>query len=174
MARSKLFRTIKPRKKIDKKIFNKKMKEGLDETGKLMKKQFEKTTRTFSKPVKFSIRTRVSPPKPFHVVVWTSNPIYKMINDGTKAHVITPTKKHGLLVFPAISRPKTTPRLISSKKGFKSKKMIFVRGPVKVKGIKARKFDTTIVKMIRPKFKKIMQKKLNEAAKASGMSMRKL
>lgn len=166
------FIVIRPKKGVNKKLFFSAIRKGLDETAELTEKQFAKTTRTWAKPVKFKkVLKTVS--SPFRALITTDNFIYKMVNDGTKDHVITPTKAHGLLVFPAVSRPKTTPRLISSKAGFKSKKMIFVRGPIKVKGIKAREFDKTIAKWLLPKFKKIMQKELDKAVRASGMLMRK-
>ena len=167
-----LFKTISP-KKIKKSIFLKEMKAGLVETGVYILKQFNKTTRTFSKPVKFITRTRVSS-QPMRVRVYTNNKIYAMLDKGTKKHVITPTKPHGLLVFPAVTRPKTTPRLISSKKGFKSKKMIFIRGPVTVRGIEARKFRVEIKKKAKPVFMKNMQRRLNIAARKSGHKIRKI
>lgn len=171
MAR--IVRTIQPKKRFKKAVFKKKIKEGLEETGKLILKEYEKTTRTFETKVKFTIHTRVFK-QPFRVQVTTRNKIYKWINDGTKAHTIKPKKKGGVLVFPAKTVAKTTPRLISSRKGFKSKKKIFVRGPVRVKGIKARRFDIPIAKRIRPKFNKIMQRKLNEAVDATGYRRKKL
>lgn len=172
---AKLFKTIRPKKLFKQQVFKDAMKEGLEETGKLMLIEFNKTTRTFSeknKP-KFRIRTRVFK-QPFTVSVTTTHKIYQMINNGTKAHVIKPTKPHGLLVFPKKTVAKTTPHLISSRKGSKSKAMVFVKGPVRVKGIVPRRFDRAIEKRIRPKFKAIMQRKFNEAADKSGYRRRKI
>jgi len=170
MPQAKLFRTIRP-KNLNVKAFERRMKEGLVEVEKGMLSDFHKTTRTWDHPVKFSSRTRVTS-QPLQVLVWTTDRIYRFVNDGTRAHTIAPRKKGGVLAFPAKTVPKTTPRLISSRQGFKSKKTVFVRGSVRVRGITARKFDITIQKKWRPKFKQLLQQKLNQAARESGHRFR--
>lgn len=166
MANTYYFRTIRPSKKMKASVFNNEVKTELQKVADGILKDFAKTTRTWTHKPKFKKKVR-STGQPKKVEVWTSDKIYKYVNDGTKKHVIRPKKKGGVLVFPAKSTPKTTPMLISSKKGSRGKKLIFAK-EVQHPGTKARKFDKVISKKWKPRFYKALQKAYRTAARKSG------
>lgn len=73
----------------------------------------QKTTATWQHEVTFAIT-----PIPDGFEVNTNDPIWHMVDEGTKPHIITP-KRGKVLVFGPGSRPKTAPRVIGSSAGSK-------------------------------------------------------
>jgi len=165
-TQSVLFRTIKPAKAIKASVFNQFAKAELERIADGMLKDFLKTTRTWKHKPKFKKIIKFTG-EPKRAEVTTTDRIYGYVNFGTPPHIIRPRKKGGVLVFPAKSTPKTTPRLISSRAGSSSKQLVFAR-EVRHPGIKARRFDLEITKKWRPQFKARMQVAYNKAARASG------
>lgn len=136
-----------------------------------IKKEFEKTTETWETDVKFEsiVGLRRRPPGP-ELLVFTDNEIYGYVNDGTEPHFIFPKKKKALSFQwggKGSYTPKTVPRHIGSKMGGPQGHMqsfAWVEHP----GTKGRHFDEEIEKLMRPRFKRAMEKAMSDARKKSG------
>ena len=145
---------------------------GMQEVGKEMKKEFEKTTRTWKNKPDFEIIEAITPNLgKVEVGVFTDDEIYGYVNDGTEPHIIAPKKAGGKLAFkwagPGSYKAKTSPRTISSTSGGSSGGTVvlpYVFHP----GTEAREFDETIAEYMQPRFKRTMEKAMSRAAKASG------
>lgn len=137
----------------------------------VIKKEFEKTTATWEKPIKFEsiVGLRRTPPGP-ELLVFTDNEIYGYVNDGTRPHPIFPVRAKALAFQwggKGSYTPKTTPRVIGSKTGGPSGPMVY-RPYVQHPGTKGRHFDKEIEKLMRPRFKRAMEKAMSDARKKSG------
>lgn len=154
--------------------------DGLEEAGKGMVKDFEKTTKTWkgAKP-KFEFTSEVEPPGAAVFVGATGNDEgaqkFEWLNDGTRKNYPIPKypKKGGkrLAFMTTGFSPKTKVRTIGSTAGSKAgPPMAF---PVQVihPGIEARKFDETIGEIWKPKFKKIMELALKKGVLKSGHAL---
>lgn len=109
----------------------------LDAQAKNMQIDFQVTTRTWSHGVEFPI----SAPDPYTREIATSDPIYGMVNDGTRPHPIHASGR--VLVFQGGFRSKTLPRSIASGSGGSGGPTVFTRS-VNHPGTKARDFDVAI------------------------------
>lgn len=107
-------------------------------SGKRYEKQFNETTATWKRDVKFTIKLLSGTNK--GVEVYTNDEIYGYVNFGTKPHKITSAKG---LSFNTPSSPKTKPRVIKSTRGSRGKNKVYTR-VVNHPGTKAREFDITI------------------------------
>lgn len=109
----------------------------LDNQAKNIQIDFGVTTQTWSHTPSFTIDT----PDPYTREIATSDPIYAMVNDGTRPHPIHASGR--VLVFKGGFRAKTLPRSIGSGGGGASGPSVFTK-TVNHPGTAARDFDTTI------------------------------
>jgi hypothetical protein len=154
--------------------------DGLEDIGKGMVKDFEKTTKTWkgAKP-KFEFTSEVEPPGAALFVGPAGDnegtQKYEWLNDGTRKNYPIPKfpKKGGkrLAFMTTGFSPKTRVRTIGSTAGSKAgPPMAF---PVQVihPGIEARKFDETIGEIWNKPFKKAMELALKRGVKKSGHAL---
>jgi len=142
--------------------------------GRAVKKDFEKTTKTWRHKPKFEVLVSLTGPGPV-LLVGTDDKIYRYVDEGTRPHLIwagiyTGKSRKRLLVFNSGFEPKTQPRVIGSSAGavFGAKVM---RPYVQHPGTEAREFDKTIQRMWESKFKRRMEAAMRQAAKDSGHAL---
>lgn len=104
-----------------------------------MKVDFSVTVQTWKDKPTFAIAS----PTPYSRTVGTDDPIYAMLNEGTKAHDILP-KPGKILMFGTPFRSKTLPRQIMSGPGLKGNNKVISRHGVHHPGTEAREWDKTI------------------------------
>ena len=85
----------------------------LTATAKAIKVDHDVTTQTWRNRPTFAIDT----PSPFERTIGTDDPIYTMLDAGTKAHTIKPKRGGGILKFTTPFRSKTLPNQIMSRSG---------------------------------------------------------
>lgn len=136
-----------------------------------MKKDFEKTTRTWKHKVAFKDTSTESGDEAT-ASVETKDEIYGYVDQGTKPHIIRPRKRKGLLSFKSKYKAKTTPHVINSHQGGASGKQVFAR-VVHHPGTDPRYFTRDIQAAWQPKFKKRIESAIARAAKKSGHSASK-
>lgn len=132
-----------------------------------MVKDFEATTATWEHEVKFEAVVDVDPN--VEVLVGTDDKIYGYVNDGTKPHPIFARRARALSFQwggKGSYRAKTRPKVIGSTPGGPTGPQV-ARPYVQHPGTDAREFDTTIEKKWRPRFLRLMEKAMAEAAVAS-------
>lgn len=117
-----------------------------------------KTTATWQHPVTFAIT-----PIADGYEVDTDDPIWRMVDEGTRPHVITP-KRAKVLVFGPGARAKTTPRVIGSTAGSKGGAPV-VAHIVHHPGTEARAFSETVQEKYDGELPKRMDVALGEALK---------
>lgn len=164
------FKTIKPERLKDDKmrltLLNAVRKAARD-----IRKDFEKTTRTWEHKPKFEEVVSLTGPGPV-ALVGTDDKLYRWVDEGTKPHEIwagayTGRSQHRHLAFREGFEPKTIPRVIDSRQGG-------TWGPYRYApmvhhpGTEARQFDKTIAETWESKFKRRMEQAMSEAAKDSG------
>lgn len=124
--------------------------------------------------VDFNVTTKTWETRPDFVIekvkdgraVYTTNTIYKFVNDGTKPHTIAP-RNGKALVFPGPGfKPKTTPGVIGSKKGARGKGQIITPKPVQHPGTAPRGFREAIAKKWRAQLPKVIQAQISKVVKA--------
>ena len=158
-----MFKEIKP-KPLKEDAFRLEFLTMMHEMEREIKKDFKETTKTWDTNVEFvSIISLKGGPS---VLVGTDNEIYRMVNDGTKAHDIAPKGKKRL-AYQVQFVPKTAPGVIGSKAGGKSGNYTY-RGLVHHPGFKARAFDKVITKKWTPRFKRRAEEAMRIAAQKSG------
>lgn len=126
-----------------------------------MLKNFQETTKTWRsqpafKRVVFSRGTNAIAGE-----VSTTNKIYGYVSNGTKTHFIAPRRVRALR-FRSGYTAKTSSRRISARSGGRSGPFVYSRGHI-VKGIRPRKFDTQIKKLLEPRFFEIMANSMEDA-----------
>lgn len=131
-----------------------------------IRKDFEKTTATWSRKVAFEVQYKVRPNGP-EVFVFTNNRIYGYVNDGTEPHLIFPVRARALAFPGGPYKAKTTPRVIGSTSGGSSGATVF-RAYVQHPGTEARNFDEEIGKLWESKFKRRIEEAMREARQVSG------
>jgi hypothetical protein len=119
------------------------------------KGDFQKTTVTWETSVSFVVREQGEA-----TVVSTTNPIYVMVNFGTRPHLIAARGK--MLRFMAGSSPKTQPGVIGSSAGAAGAALTYKR-IVMHPGTAPRLFDKAIARWWRPEFKRRMRAALRSA-----------
>lgn len=145
--------------------FEGQFKDAADKFKRLALDDFESTTRTWRKRVKFQAEVKVSKSRVM-VSVTTDNLIYQYVTEGTEPHVIKPKKKRRLL-FRGTYRAKTTPGVIGSQEGGAEGPFIgaqIVRHP----GSKGRHFDREIRNKREPDFHDLVELALRDGARKSG------
>lgn len=118
----------------------------LDGAALAAKADFGVTTQTWETPVKFEIEAVKQGVRE----VFTTNKIYLYVNHGTRVRYATMTPDF---------QPKTTPRLIRSRRGAGG--VAYVRKDRPRPGIKARKFDEEIAKKWRKQLPKTLQRAID-------------
>jgi hypothetical protein len=97
---------------------------------------------------------------PYERTITVDDPIYVMLNDGTRAHDIKPKRPGGVLRFQGPFRPKTVPNEIRSNKGSVGGVVSWSRG-VHHPGTKARNWDRVIAKKWRERLGGIFQRAID-------------
>ena len=129
-----------------------------------IRKEFVKTTEGFEHEVVFeSLISLVGGPS---VVVDTNDQIYRWLNDGTPPHDI-PAGDGGFLTFQTGYTSKTVPGSLNTRAGgsFGPKRRAKV---VHHTGFEARNFDSMIEEIFRPRFKRMAEEAMSNAAKKCG------
>jgi len=174
MPRVFLVKAITPRKRMDQQGFIVSIMAALEKEGRVVKRMYEKTTRTWSRPRPvFKIEVKYGKPpgpqggresRPASVDVFTESDKYRWVDEGTKRHWIAP-KRAKMLRWRTGGKPKTKPRVIGSTKGARGS------GPWASSkghwhpGTKPREFSKEIMKRRKSAFHKNMAKAIREATK---------
>ena len=95
----------------------------LNATAKNIKVDFDVTTQTWDHTVKIEITS----PSEYTREITVHDPIYAMLEVGTKAHIIAPKKPRGILRFTTPFRSKTIPNEIRSRQGSKGNTPVVAR-----------------------------------------------
>jgi hypothetical protein len=135
-----------------------------------MKADFQSTTDTWADKPLFQSMVAMAPNGP-EVMVWTDDPIYGYVNDGTGEHIITPKIAGGFLAFKwdgyGTYKAKTTPGVLGSVQSVLPQNDVAFAAVVHP-GTEARKFDELITKLWLPKFKIYCQQALSQFRQDSG------
>lgn len=134
------------------------------ETGKQIKKDFDRTTLTWRKRPVFEIVMSLR--KGLELFVWTDNEIYGYVSEGTEEHLILPVEARALR-FREGYIAKTKPHVIQSFSGGPYGKVVYAAGVVHP-GTEAREFDKVIRRRWQPRFKRRMEKAMRDARRKSG------
>lgn len=124
---------------------------------------FNVTTQTWGERPEFAI-DKVKDGR----AVYTTDPKYKFVNDGTKPHTIAPRNGKVLIFGGPGFKAKTTPGVIGSKAGKKGKGQIITPKPVQHPGTQARGFREAIAKKWRAQMPKVIQAQISKVPKAKG------
>lgn len=163
-------KVIKPHTPFKSKVFLDAIKSEQKKVGDDIKKDFEKTTKTWKHKVVFRVQSKESGSQST-VNVFTTDKIYGYVDEGTRAHIIRP-KKAKALSFKGIYRTKTKPHVINSSSGGSSGKQVFAQ-EVHHPGTDPRYFARDIQAKWQPQLSKRIQTTINKAAKQSGHSITK-
>ena len=139
-----------------------------------VKKDYEKTTKTWKHKPKFEVNVSLKPPGPT-LIVETDDEIYGYVDKGTKPHLIfagiyTGKSNKKALAFPSKFSAKTRPGVIGSSAGSSGGPTV-IRPYVQHPGTKARGFEEAIEKIWKTKYKRRMERAMAKAAKASGHAL---
>jgi len=174
MAGAIVGKVIKPRR-FDDKVFARKIAAAAKKAVNGIEGDFEKTTKHWKHDVPFEKLVALPPPA-VEVMVATDDEIYNYVVKGTPPHEIwagayTGKSDKTVLAFSSQFVPKTQPGIIGSNPGFVGERDThtpYVEHP----GTEARDFDKIIQKDWEPKFKRLMEGAMREAARASGHGAR--
>lgn len=111
-----------------------------------VRRDFEATTRTWDRDVKFYIEYTAD-----GIAVGTDDKIYALVEAGSPMHDI-PTKTAPMLIFPANYKAKTSPGVIGSSRGGKYGKIRKAKIIYNHPGFQARRFVDAIRIKNDPKF----------------------
>jgi len=139
----------------------------LGATGEFMRRDFEKTTKSWKHKPVFEVLVEAGPPAV--VLVTTDDKNYSYVDLGTEEHIILPVKAK-VLKFSSGYKAKTTPGVIGSSAGGPFGADVFSRGVIHP-GNAPRNFSKEIAKEWKPKFKNRMQTAMGRAAQASGHAL---
>jgi hypothetical protein len=132
--------------------------------GRDIKRDFERTVRTWEEKPEFEILISLS--GGITVVVETNSEIYRYVDKGTEPHLILPVSAK-VLHFKSNFIPKTQPGVIDSGPGGSGGEDVFA-AYVFHPGIKAREFEKTIYRKWRRLFKRRMEEAMKRGVAASG------
>lgn len=166
MAGAIVFKPIIPDKKYNTAAVRAAIDSEINAVANDMLLDYELTTATWKRDVKFVKDINVTRDKQ-EILVGTDDEIYGYVDEGTKPHKIRPKKAGGTLAFPSEFAPKTQPGHMVASKGFSGGKTAFAK-EVNHPGTKARKFTKNIQKKWQKLFEKRMDKAMRRAVKASG------
>lgn len=169
-----VFKTIKPNRLKDKRM-RMLLLNAMRRAGTQIRKEFGKTTETWEHKPKFEQVVSLTSPGPV-ILVDTDDKIYQWVSAGTRvgkdpypiiAGYWTGKSQAKALCFQSGYTAKTTPDVIGSGESSHSGDVI-VRKAVMHPGVEPRNFDKIIQKEWEPKFKRLMEEAMREAAKESG------
>jgi hypothetical protein len=160
-----IFKTITP-KRLQPDVFRQEILNELRKVEKLVLKDYQKTTATWTHKIVFESGIRFPQGSP-GVYVETTDKIYGYVTYGTKPHVITAKRPGGVLAFKSGYNAKTTPRVIGSQAGGAFGETVFARS-VQHPGTEAREFHETIHAKWVDLFAEHMQDALDRGAKKCG------
>ena len=158
-----VWKPIKP-KRFQDQVFRTVIMAAMKQTGRDIKRDFERTTATWDHQPEFEIILGIQ--HGAEVMVCTDNEIYRYVNDGTEEHVILPVNAKALR-FREGFIPKTRPGTLISSAGA-SFGMVLFRAGVIHPGSKPRNFEKRLQKIWQPRFKSRMEKAFKEARKQCG------
>lgn len=115
------------------------VKRGMDDAALAVKADLEQTVKTWEHPAEFTI-TETSE---YDRAVGTDDEVWKMLDEGTKPHLITPHGRY--LRFSPGSLPKTRPGVLTSGGGRPGSGVIYAR-KVQHPGTKARNWTAIVNK----------------------------
>jgi hypothetical protein len=167
-----LVKLIKPKRFKDDEV-KRILRNAVRRAGTQVVNDFKLTTATWDHMVEWIVRTHISQTLPSpSIEVWTEDPIYRYVDEGTKPHPIfagiyTGKSDKKALSFPSAFAPKTKPRVLGSGAGMKGGPLTVVPY-VQHPGTEAREFSKMIVEKRTPWFKREMEDALREAVQASG------
>lgn len=98
--------------------------------------------------------------------VWPDGPNadqYALVNNGSPPHNIFPINPRGYLMFRPGYRASTVPRVIGSRRNYRSGAYIFRKAIIPHPGFEAREFDATIADTYAPTFKRNIQGAIHRA-----------
>jgi len=95
--------------------------------------------------------------------VWTDDPRYKWLDEGTKPHIIQPKKPGGILAFPSVFKPKTSPRRLPSQPGGSSGETVFAK-LVHHPGTEPRNYSRQLRLLLDNRFKQMLDDAFDRAA----------
>ena len=170
MAGAVVFKAIKPPRMKDEN-FRLAIYDAMFVSGEWAKKEFEKTTKTWSKKPKFEVMMSRAGGD-MQVGVFTDDEIYNYVNGGTKPHLIfagiyTGKSNKKALRFRGSYYAKTFPGVINSVGGGSFgawQHRPYVQHP----GTKPRNFDTAIFKLWQPRYKRALEEAMKVWAKSTG------
>lgn len=161
-----VFKEIKPPKmKTD--VFRLEFLNMVHKAEREIKKEFQQTVEDWDHDVTFeSIISLKSGPS---VYVYTNDQIYQWVNDGTADHDID-AAEDDMLQFPIGYTAKTVPGVLQSNAGGEFGPVV-KRQHVHHPGFEARNFDELIEKDFRPRFKRMAEEAMRNAARKCGHSL---
>jgi hypothetical protein len=169
-----VFKTVKPKRLKDKAI-RLTLLNAMRRAGTQVRKEFEKTTKTWDEKPKFETAVSLTGPGPV-LMVATDDKVYNWVNNGTNvgkpkypiiAGYWTGKSQARALRFQGTYTAKTVPGVIGSRNGGPSGDVV-TRVMVMHPGIEPRHFDEDIEKLWQPRFKRLMEEAMKDAAKESG------
>ena len=138
-----ILRAIVPKKVWDAPGMQRELMKAVDDTIDVVLRDFQATTATWEHKVKFERERAHVSGGDIVGVVGTDDEIYGYVTRGTRAHDIQPAGAQ-VLAFPASSSPKTMPRVLGSRSGWRSSHFVYAK-TVHHPGTEAREFEETIV-----------------------------
>lgn len=155
---------IKPtRLKVE--AINDEIRKEADAVSKDMLLDAELTTWTWDHDVKFDRVVEVMPDGVL-IEVSTQDRIWRYVDEGTKAHIITP-KMAKVLRFPGTYTAKTVPGVMTARAGGASGPDVFAK-VVRHPGTKPRNFSKELTKRWQPRSAKRLQQAIDRGIKRSG------
>ena len=134
-----------------------------------IEKDFKRTTKTWSRKVKFAKIIALGKDK-IEILVGSDDEIYRYVNEGTQAHVILP-KRYTHLRFKDTFTAKTQPGVVDARPGGSSGSDVYSRGVIHP-GTQARNFDDAIATLWRSRMKRRLEKAMREAVRVSGHQLK--
>lgn len=95
--------------------------------------------------------------------VWTDDPRFRWLDEGTRPHVIRPKREGGVLVFPSQFTPKTSPQRLESRPGGSSGELVFTK-VVHHPGTKARNYSRQLRLLLDNRFRQMLDDAFDRAA----------
>ena len=169
------FKAIRPGKMHDAE-FRRLARNAMRRVSSGMLKDFESTTETWDTKPEFKEHTSVDSREEFIAAeVSTSNPIWIMLNNGTRPHEIwagwyTGTSEHKTLAFPSMFQPKTTPKVLGSSDGASGGDTVFTPY-VQHPGTEARQWTKVIADKWRSRMKAEALEALRQFRRLSGRGL---
>jgi len=159
-----VWKTIKPQRLKDAEM-KREVRNALDRMQRAIKKDYERTTKTWEHKVRFQTQESIKPTGPA-VLVGTDDLIYKFVDEGTRPHLIR-ARRAPRLVFQTGYKSKTLPGVLDARHGGKFGPIATALA-VQHPGTEARGFTEMLQKTWQAKFKAEMEKAMVRAARVSG------